>query len=149
MKNKFLRKACQALSNLARTCLSSLTSPPCDTHFGHDKISLLLLTPPCLGTWSSVCTGCPSSFSPCGELLHPSWQYWKVTFKKTPQFHLTPCSPWCWTFLSHKQPLHNVLSLLVHVSVSPNCQSLLPGQEACLIYLYVPIDIKLLSDLGA
>lgn len=29
-------------------------------------------------------------------------------------------------------PYHNVLTLFVHVSVSPNCQSLLPGREACL-----------------
>lgn len=44
-------------------------------------------------SFSHLGKGCLSTFSPCGELSHPSWQYWNVTFMKTSQFHPTSMLP--------------------------------------------------------
>lgn len=48
MKNKFLEKVHQALSNLAPTCLSSLTLHHATHTSATHEISLFLLTPFCL-----------------------------------------------------------------------------------------------------
>lgn len=129
-KNKFPRKVCQALSNLASFCSPGLTSPSCHPHFIHPW----LLTGPSHTSQSCQRTGS----------LHWVSFYLLFTCRIVSSFRIVqkgpflwrppnstqlPRSSWCWIFLSLYSPYHNVSSPLVCVSVSPTSQSALPGQS--------------------